>query len=246
MKHSLTCPRCSGCRIWNLRNAAEHCASEPSPLGAPQGLAPIESFLCDGCGFSEWYAAEPTLLRPNPGASMIELNDHRMSCQRCESRDHLFVARFEEAIWRRPELKGVWSAGRLIWQQPTTVLNAPLEVCGGTLAVVICRSCGFMSWFACGALDSSIERIERSCARCGTAPLERVPSVKEADDRRLPLLWHGQQEIGHYRLDVCGGCGFTDWFGVGYGKLVADGREVFLLEGKAPSAAPTRGGTPYR
>jgi hypothetical protein len=251
MKHSLECPRCAGRKIWNLRNAKEHSATGPAPLGAPQGLAPMETFLCAACCYSQWYTEQPSALQPDPGAAVVDLNDHRLRCADCDSREHLLAARFVEAGDRHRWPKAEWRGNELVWHAQVETLPLAVlyerEVARGSFAVVACRSCGLLSWFACDIRDLP-SSVERDCARCGAAPLGRVPRVEEVGGHRLPIAWRGRREIGHFHLDVCTACGFTDWFAERFifERLVADGREVLLLEGQRPRTPPPRDRNPYR
>jgi predicted nucleic-acid-binding Zn-ribbon protein len=232
MKTSLQCPRCSARRIWYVRNALEHSAAGPALFGAPQGLSPLEVFMCADCGFSEWYTTQPKSLAPRPDAAMVELNDHRLCCRACRSREHLLVARFEEV----EQSPSAWVVPLAVWRNR--------GVASGTFAVVICRDCGVLTWFACD-LQAPSSQVERSCDRCGAASLARIDRVEEVGGHTLPIAMQGRREIGRFRLDVCVVCGFTDWFGERFARLTADGRDILLLEGVAkPPSAPDK--IPYR
>jgi len=233
MKSSIQCPRCNARRIWNVRNALEHSVQGPSPLGEPQGLNPLEVFMCAECGFTEWYTAQPKSLDPHPDAAVVELNDHRLCCRSCQSREHLLVARFEEVEAKSPV---AWVVPLAVWPER--------GIASGTFAVVICRDCGILTWFACDLQSPSLE-VDRSCDRCGAASLARVERVEEVGGHTLPIAMRGRREIGRFHLDVCVACGFTDWFGERFARLTADGRDIFLLEGVAKPAS-TRDKTPYR
>jgi predicted nucleic-acid-binding Zn-ribbon protein len=237
MKTTLECPRCSARRIWYVRNALEHSDDGPTLLGAPQGLSPMEVFICGECGFSEWYTAQPRSLEPRPDAAMVPLNDHRMSCRSCQSRDHLLVARFEE-VERLPAVPPN------SWVVPLAVSRNSRGVASGTFAVVICRDCGILTWFACD-MTPPPAKLARGCRRCGAEALARIDRVEEIGGHALPIAMHGRREIGHFHLEMCVVCGLSDWFGERFSRLVADGKDILLLQGVAPPpSAPDK--IPYR
>lgn len=233
VKTTLQCPRCSARRIWNVRNAVEHSEVGPVPLGQPQGLNPLEACICADCGFTVWYAAQPRRLAPDPEGAVVELDDHRLRCESCRSRDHLLVARFEE-VEHSPSA----------WVVPLAVLHER-GVASGTFAVVICRDCGRLTWFACEFSSEKLPHLEHGCLRCSAAALVTIDPVEEVGGHKLPIAIRGRREIGRFRLEVCVACGATDWFGEHFGRLRADGRDILLLEGTA-KPAPARDKTPYR
>jgi hypothetical protein len=230
MRQSLTCPRCAGQKIWNLRDACEHSHDGPRPLGEPQSLDPIELFMCAACGYAQWFAAQPRSLRPSPGATIVELSDHRMICG-CGEREHLLIARFEEV-----------ELSRRTWVVPLAVFRER-GVPAGSFAVTACRSCGRMSWFAC-ELPSIAPNLEGACRRCRAARMMEVKKVEEIGGHKLPLVLRESGEIGQFRLELCLACGYTDWFGERYAKLHANGRDVLILEGKGTRDEGPR--NPYR
>jgi predicted nucleic-acid-binding Zn-ribbon protein len=237
MKHSLHCPRCGCRRIWNVRNVREHVTEGSAPLGRPQHLDPLEAMICADCGYVEWYASQPRALQPDGLAAIAPLNDHRLHCQSCDAREHLLIARFEEMVSSTPQ---PWTTTRGV---PLAVLFEK-KVPAGTFAVVVCVECGLMSWFACD-LPSLAAEIERPCARCGALWLAPVERVEEVGGHRLPITMKGVRGVGHFSLEICIACGFTDWLGRELHRLHDDGKDLRLLEGKGEAAArPER--TPYR
>jgi hypothetical protein len=236
VKHSLACGRCGQRRIWNLRRVLEHSAGGPKQLGSLQGLSPMEAFICDACSYTEWYSAEPALLRAYPELAIVDVHDDRLRCVHCDGRDNLLIARFQEAPDRMLEVP-----------LPLAVLRAR-GVAKGTFAVIACRGCGLFRWFACEfPRDTSPQgEVARPCARCGDQPLQLVPSVLEMSEVKLPLIWASDGPRGHFRLEVCTACGFTDWFAEGTRGLQADGVHTYFLVGHKPVPPRKRDNGPYR
>jgi predicted nucleic-acid-binding Zn-ribbon protein len=84
MKKSLMCPKCEGRQIWRIDTVKVRTA--PSPTNLPlvvrstwRGLESsggFEAFICNGCGYTEWYAHGLDELKHDPQEG-VQLIDNR-------------------------------------------------------------------------------------------------------------------------------------------------------------------------
>ena len=80
MKQTLTCPKCNGGRIWHMNVMGERSgdgAVKPISIAFdeassdPSGKGFFETFICDACGFTEWYARGLRGLQPDPSRGIF-------------------------------------------------------------------------------------------------------------------------------------------------------------------------------
>jgi predicted nucleic-acid-binding Zn-ribbon protein len=238
MRRTLHCPRCDGDELWNVRGVAEHgVGGAPVAFGVAQNADPFETFICRACGFTEWYSGAGDKLAPLAPRAVAEVDDHRHHCQKCNGRSHVLIARVEE-VTDAPQ-PGLYYGYPIV---PLAVLRTRRDVLG-TFAALICTSCGFTGWYACGVdgvVAAGATRASGSCSRCQDAHLFRVDPVRESAAHDLPILLSEDGEIGHFRIHACRACGFSDWYAEEMRKLRPDGQRVLLLrgQGKRPPAVP--------
>ncbi len=105
----------------------------------------------------------------------------------------------------------------------------------GHFETLVCRGCGNTRWFARDVKpDPELEPIERQCRECDEHRFWRVHALRERSylglPIALPVVHLGHLGAGHYKLEICRGCGNTRWFaGIAEAELegaapLADGR----------------------
>ncbi len=89
MKHSNTCPKCLSKRLFVVekvalfRNARVNIESTNVDWPHPVGAGELEAWICDQCGFTEWFAvdASPKLhalvASGVPGIRLVSTADNR-------------------------------------------------------------------------------------------------------------------------------------------------------------------------
>jgi predicted nucleic-acid-binding Zn-ribbon protein len=85
MKKALQCPKCEGRVLWRIEKVREHGdqnSLKPLPAGVERrwwgsaALGGFETFICAGCGYTEWYAYGLETLKP----------DEKLGIQRIDNR----------------------------------------------------------------------------------------------------------------------------------------------------------------
>jgi len=74
MKQSLTCPKCQHRRLWHIAEVAEKDMGQPTRLSVSVAVGwwgktetgTFELFICERCGYCEWYAKALEALREDP------------------------------------------------------------------------------------------------------------------------------------------------------------------------------------
>ena len=86
MKATQMCPRCDGEKIWFFPVMGERSGEgEIKPISITfeeaqshhRGLGFFETYICAGCGFTEWYAKGLSGLRPDPNRGVVLLEKNR-------------------------------------------------------------------------------------------------------------------------------------------------------------------------
>ncbi|MGZ3407004.1 MAG: hypothetical protein ACXVAN_11210 [Polyangia bacterium] len=77
LKRDLTCPNCEGREIWRIETMHERgrSSAHPQPIGImlearmfgdADARGKFETLICNGCGYTEWYAKEIGFLKNDP------------------------------------------------------------------------------------------------------------------------------------------------------------------------------------
>jgi hypothetical protein len=89
LKRDKICPQCESRKLWHIEKmrTLSHRHGSISNEGAPMavqvesrwtGLKPqgqFEAFICNGCGFTEWYATGLDELKANPGEGVYFIDN---------------------------------------------------------------------------------------------------------------------------------------------------------------------------
>jgi predicted nucleic-acid-binding Zn-ribbon protein len=193
--------------------------------GAIEGLAPLETYVCEPCGFTEWFMrTPPATTDPARGVYAIRDEHRALSCVQCGASDHHLVARMHEHN----------AYGPVTW---------PLTQIGGGFACTACNRCGKLEWYASAAVHDLC--MAEPCPRCSGTRWE-VEALEQANlgYRRYPVAMVAGEDVGQFRLRVCAPCGYTDWYATGIDRALADDR--CQIERVMAPARFGPGGGPYR
>jgi hypothetical protein len=197
---------------------------ESVQVGVADEVAPLETFVCEPCGYTEWFVIQPPAA-PDPKHGITAVADN---CPACGAGEHHLLARVHE----HSEMGVVtW------WSSPF----------GGEFSLLICARCGQVRWFVSRPVHGS--ELDERCPRCqGTRRDAEVYEHANFGTVRYPVACIGGEQIGLFRIHACTPCGLADWYATGPFREVADGN--CRLERVRTTAAP-RGpghsdGGPYR
>jgi predicted nucleic-acid-binding Zn-ribbon protein len=236
MRSSRACTHCGNLSLWNVRQMQDSAFFRSAPLGEIDRVAPLETFICAGCGYTAWYSDADDELEEVPG-QVVRVVDERLRCDDCDEEAHFLVAQFHE--WAAEPLHGsvplavVRTGG---WRDPV-----------GQFAFLVCGGCGRSEWYAWGiGADAKLGKSDAApCARCGGGERHVVRPLREAGGEPLPVVQRNGAQIGEFEVKFCGACGFSEWYARGIEQLRADGECVLHIQGERQAASPAAGG-PYR
>lgn len=86
MKKTLQCPKCDSRKLWRIETMQERGQYDrPAPLGvtmaerrwgkAQESVGKFETFICAGCGYTEWYAHDAAALKADPKNGVHFIDD---------------------------------------------------------------------------------------------------------------------------------------------------------------------------
>ena len=84
MRKSLQCPKCEGRKLWRIEEVGEHghanaavpfAVSMQKSFWTGKGVGRYETFICAGCGYTEWYAYELEALKHDPKKGVHFIDD---------------------------------------------------------------------------------------------------------------------------------------------------------------------------
>lgn len=217
MRETLTCPACSGGRIWHVARMLEQNENGRMAPLAVGSVAPVETYICDECGYTAWY----TNAAPGPLAT-----GH--ACAECGSVDLAQVGTLREEHGQIP-IHITLESGRIqaaVCRQCTrlrfTAIDAPLWELVSTDQK--CR------WCQDAVVETYLLIHEKG-------PWRFVKTLPIAFHQR----WYGEERRGGFALRICRGCGDTEW----HAERLQDLRDdplagVKLLERKKAVGGPYR------
>jgi predicted nucleic-acid-binding Zn-ribbon protein len=236
------CPDCRDAGHWLVSPMREHRFTGYGQLGYIDDIEPLETHICDGCGYTVWYSRGIGRLREDRGR-VAKLDDERLSCVSCYGRRHYLVAQLQE-----------WPEGSVLGQMPLHVLQTGKHEGVGRFALLICGDCGRCQWFAWGTgtpttRATGVMRAQPQpdlpCSRCRAIARYAVEPVREDGGLASPVAVQRQRAIGHFGISFCNACGYCEWYARDLAALRSDGERVSHVNGDRYQRAPVAGG-PYR
>jgi predicted nucleic-acid-binding Zn-ribbon protein len=259
MRHDLTCRKCGGGKLWNVRSVKESGEDLSVTLrkenGGPKtirksllglqvtvnewttgfvvGNGRFELLVCAACGYAEWFARDFAT-----DVAGISAGSAPRPCPECAQSACWYVAEaMERDGFTVDRLRVLRKGFPKFWSE-------------GSFSLRICQSCGRTDWIAreMAHVEPSpghgLTRLYRDCPACKAPSILRVQRVKESAgelhlEHRKTLF---NRERGGLALELCPACGDTTWLGVDLDDLVEDAKAgVALLE-----RPPVPQGGPYR
>ena len=236
------CGKCGSSELWNVVQMQETTFFRRVPLGATDGVAPIEALVCKACGYTAWYCDRFADLRIEKGR-VASVQDERQRCADCMGVSHFLVAELHEL----PHDGAEFVRDRSIAPVPLAILRGGWHGARGRFALLVCAACGRSELFAWGISEDTIGSpiLADPCLRCHAATRRYVQPLLEEGGTALPVAFNGDVGVGEFQVRCCHACGLSDWYARGIEQLRADGSLVIDLSDERPAATPLAGG-PYR
>ena len=219
------CGSCGKAGLWHVSPMLDYTVfGDTVEAGAPGGIAPLETYVCEPCGYTEWFT-QHRVARGTPIRGGRWVAPEEGACPSCKSTALCFIRMLDLDASDKP---APW----------------PQSAIGGELLCVLCADCGRLDWYATKDVGGSPSA---RCERCGSDTAESG-AVEHAGVglQRYPVARIDGREIGDFQLRVCSGCAHVDWFATGVDRPIADGNcriERVSVE-RADKIGP--GGGPYR
>jgi predicted nucleic-acid-binding Zn-ribbon protein len=259
MRHDLTCRKCGGGKLWNVRSVKEsgeelgvtlrkvdggakevpkkffgvQVMATEWTMGFVVGNGRFELLVCAACGYTEWFARDFS-----PDAPGISPGRAPRACPECSQSACYDVAEAMERDGLTVDRLRVLRKGfPKFWSE-------------GSFSLRICQGCGRTDWIVREMAhvepspNHGLMRLHQPCGGCNAPTIMRVQRVKEsAGELHLEhreSLFHRRR--GGLALELCAACGDTTWLGLDLDELVEDPKAgVSLLE-----RPPVPQGGPYR
>ncbi|MGZ3407005.1 MAG: hypothetical protein ACXVAN_11215, partial [Polyangia bacterium] len=191
------CAKCGAGELWNVVQMQETTFFRRVPLGAIDGVAPLETVICKKCGYAVWYCDAFGELSERPGR-VTRVRDERQRCAECGSPSHHLVAQLRE----RPDHPVVVGHGPSVDAVPLAVLRSGWGEPAGQFALLVCGDCGRSEWFAWGVDDneSGSRIVADPCGRCQATTRRQVQPLREEDGVALPVAFKGDSGVGEFEV----------------------------------------------
>jgi hypothetical protein len=124
------CPQCADAGAWIITLCHEQNLVQSGPV------EPLETHICDRCGYAVWYSGAIDDLREELGR-VARVDDERLACLDCDGRRHFLVMRSGQAG------------------------DGP-----GRFALLFCGGCGRGQWYAWGGAAGAARHADERCPRC--------------------------------------------------------------------------------
>jgi hypothetical protein len=190
-----------------------------TPLRLERLDATVEAMVCDGCGLTRFFTT------PTTGHATATA-----ACGECANTLHVAAGALVETA----------SFGGFEQVRASEL--------GGHFEAEVCAGCGRVRWFVYGLDEVLIER-GRRCHRCGSAVGRTTLPVGEQvlrvtrNHQPLPIaLGEGSlffTRMGRFTLEICRGCGLTDWIAQDRQEL-RDGDGVRRVDETVVTGGPYR------
>jgi predicted nucleic-acid-binding Zn-ribbon protein len=148
-------------------------------------------------------------------------------CPRCDGRRFWQVAMREQQGTGEPVALAVAYTTRTVERKLSTLVGAETVTetayeGHGRFETLVCRGCGYTSWYARDAGGAPVTPETHACTDCGKSAALRVREVKERDHEgalvAMRVLHKGFPKYeAHGAFDVvfCGACGRAQWYALG-------------------------------